>query len=247
MGRKRGRMERKHIVIVEDVDLQRDAIVEYLSRAGFELSGAASGAELRGICESRKVDVAIVDLHLPDEDGLDLVRFLRDTQRCGIIVLTANDDPTDRIVGLEVGADDFVTKPHPPRELLARIRSILRRLDEAPAAEAKPALASPISETAMSGWRLDVSVRCLRGPDNQHIDLTAAEYALMKELISQPGEALDREHLMRSVFHRSWTYEDRSMDVLVTRLRRKLEPIGIAHLIKSVRGTGYVLSTATMQ
>lgn len=230
---------RKHIVIVEDADLQREAVAEYLTRAGFEVSQAASGAELRAVTRARSVDLAIVDLQLPDEDGFSIVRHLREAQRCGIIMLTANNDPTDRVVGLELGADDFLVKPHPPRELLARVRSVIRRLAEA-APATTPTAQSPLG--AVGDWHLDGTRRCLVGPDGSSVDLTAAEYALVRELAGRPGEVLDRDHLMRVVFNRAWQYEDRSMDVLVTRLRRKLEPTGQAGRIKSVRGTGYVLS-----
>ncbi|GGE11807.1 DNA-binding response regulator [Aureimonas endophytica] len=232
-------MDRKHVVVVEDVEMQREAIAEYLTRAGFEISQADSGAALREICQQRAVDVAVVDLNLPDEDGFSLIKFLRETQRCGIIMLTANDDPTDRIVGLEVGADDYLVKPHPPRELLARIRSLLRRLAELAPAEAGPAK-KVIAQ--LGHWRLDEQNRALRGPSDELLNLTAAEYLLLKELSQRAGAVLDREHLMQAVFHRAWQYEDRSMDVLVTRLRRKLEPTGESHRIKSVRGAGYILN-----
>jgi DNA-binding response OmpR family regulator len=239
-------MDRKHIVVVEDDDLQREVIAEYLARSGFDVSQAPSGAAFRECVRSRAVDLAIVDLQLPDADGFDLIRLLRETKRCGIIVLTANDDPTDRVVGLEVGADDFVVKPHSPRELLARVRSVLRRLSDAEAT-ALPRLTAEPPQIDFGGWTLDVMVRGLRGPLAEQIDLTISEFALLKELIAHPGEVMERDQLMRNVFHRPWSYEDRSLDVLVARLRRKLEPAGPAMRIGSVRGTGYVLSGSTLQ
>ncbi|WP_152048552.1 response regulator transcription factor [Aureimonas psammosilenae] len=123
-------MDKKHIVIVEYVDVQREVLAEYLARAGFQVSQAANGAALRTLCLDRRIDFAVVDLHLPDEDGFSLIKFLHETQKCGIIMLTANDDPTDRIVGLEVGFSDYLIKPPPSRDLLARIRSLLRRLSK---------------------------------------------------------------------------------------------------------------------
>jgi DNA-binding response OmpR family regulator len=239
-------MDRKHIVVVEDVDLQREVIAEYLTRAGFDVSQAPDGATLRQIARQREIDLAIVDLHLPDADGFDLIRHLRETKRCGIIVLTANDDPTDRVVGLEVGADDFLVKPHPPRELLARVRSVLRRLADVEP-QSTPQLAAEPPVIDFDGWVLDVMVRGLRGPSSEKIDLTLSEFALMKELMAHPGEVMDRDQLMRNVFHRPWSYEDRSLDVLVTRLRRKLEPASVSMRIGSVRGTGYMLSVSSIQ
>lgn len=239
-------MEKKHIIVVEDDALQREVISEYLSRSGFDVSQAPDGAAFRELVRQRAVDLAIVDLQLPDADGFDLIRLLRDTQRCGIIVLTANDDPTDRVVGLEVGADDFVVKPHPPRELLARVRSVLRRITDTETI-ATPRLAAEPPAMDFGGWTLDVMVRGLRGPAAEQIDLTVSEFALLKELLAHPGEVMERDQLMRNVFHRSWSYEDRSLDVLVARLRRKLEPAAASMRIGSVRGTGYVLSGSTLQ
>ena len=234
-------MDKKHIVIVEDVDLQREVTAEYLSKASFEVSQAPTGTALREFAKYRDFDLAIIDLHLPDADGFELIRYLRETKRCGIIVLTANDDPTDRVVALEVGADDFMVKPHPPRELLARVRSVLRRLGAIEQDPPQPLAPEP-PVVNFGGWALDVMVRGLRGPQAEQIDLTASEFALMKELIAHPGEVMDRDQLMRNVFHRPWNYEDRSLDVLIARLRRKLEPAGSTIRIGSVRGTGYVLS-----
>ncbi|WP_427024696.1 response regulator transcription factor [Aureimonas ureilytica] len=239
-------MDKKHIVVVEDDALQREVISEYLSRSGFDVSQAPDGASFRQLVHQRAIDLAIVDLHLPDADGFDLIRLLRETRRCGIIVLTANDDPTDRVVGLEVGADDFVVKPHPPRELLARVRSILRRLADAEVVT-PPSLAAEPPAMDFGGWTLDIMVRGLRGPSAEQIDLTISEFALLKELLAHPGEVMERDQLMRNVFHRPWSYEDRSLDVLVARLRRKLEPAAGSMRIGSVRGTGYVLSGSILQ
>lgn len=239
-------MEKKHIVVVEDDDLQREVIATYLTRSGLEVSEASNGADFRELVRQRAIDLAIVDLQLPDADGFDLIRLLRETKRCGIIVLTANDDPTDRVVGLEIGADDFVIKPHPTRELLARVRSVLRRISDT-AVLATPRLAAEPPITDFGGWTLDVMVRGLRGPSAEQIDLTISEFALLKELLAHPGEVMERDQLMRNVFHRPWSYEDRSLDVLVARLRRKLEPAAGSMRINSVRGTGYVLSGSTLQ
>ncbi|WP_062018214.1 response regulator transcription factor [Aureimonas sp. AU4] len=239
-------MDKKHILVVEDDNLQREVIAEYLTRSGFEVLQAPNGASFREFVRQRPIDLAIVDLQLPDADGFDLIRVLRETRRCGIIVLTANDDPTDRVVGLEVGADDFVVKPHPPRELLARVRSVLRRLADTEVVSPPRLVAEP-PVMDFGGWTLDVLVRGLRGPTTEQIDLTISEFALLKELLAHPGEVMERDQLMRNVFHRPWSYEDRSLDVLVARLRRKLEPAAGSMRIGSVRGTGYVLSGSTLQ
>lgn len=224
-------------MVVEDVEVQRQMLSEYLKRSGFDVDEAGDGAQLRALCAANRYDLAVVDLHLPDEDGLDLVRFLRSTQDAGIIVLTGNDDPTDRIVGLEIGADDYLVKPHPPRELLARARGVLRRCGTSAAAPA-PAAKTVV---ALGDWTLSDESRSLVSGSGVRVDLTPSEFVLMREFLAAPGKILDREHLMRSVFNRAWEYEDRAMDVLVTRLRQKIEPTREGHRIKSVRGQGYML------
>jgi two-component system OmpR family response regulator/two-component system torCAD operon response regulator TorR len=227
---------RRKAIVVEDVDVQREAVTEYFRKNGFEVDAAQDGASFRRLCAANRYDLAIVDLHLPDEDGMDLVRLLRDTQACGIIVLTGNDDPTDRIVGLEVGADDFLVKPHMPRELLARARSVLRRMT--PAAAQPPAQVVHEQPT-LGEWRLEVGARALGNGKGGRVDLTPAEFTLMRELLNAGGSVLSREHLMMAVYNRTWEYEDRSIDVLVARLRPKLFAVGIADRLKSVRTQGY--------
>ncbi|GGD93671.1 transcriptional regulatory protein AruR [Aureimonas endophytica] len=232
-------MKRPRILVVEDVDVQREAIAEYLARNGFDVTQAPDGNTFRSLAVQVAFDLAIIDLHLPDEDGLNIVRDLRARDRCGIIVLTANDDQTDKIVGLELGADDFLTKPVPLRELLARIRTILRRVSTSQLDAVPPAI--PVA-LQFGNWILDDQQRALRNDTGDRLPLTAAEYILLRELMQKAGVVLDREHLMKAVFHRSWQYEDRSLDVLVTRLRRKLEPTGENERIKAVRGVGYILN-----
>jgi two-component system OmpR family response regulator len=233
-------MSKHHVVVVDDAHHFREGVAEYLSRNGFEVSQAASGAEFRAIVAGGGCDLAIIDLELPDEDGFDLVRHLRQRDGCGIIIMTANNDPTEIVVGLELGADDYVVKPLPMREILARVRTVLRRTADTAAAVAPE---GPRAVT-FGDWTLDTRHRALKGSDGALLELTGGEYALMTELGATDGAILGRDHLMRAVFQRDWQYDDRGMDVLVARLRKKLVPTGLGCHIKSVRGTGYTFDHA---
>jgi two-component system torCAD operon response regulator TorR len=227
----------KHIIVVDDCELIRDTVCSYLEREAYRVSVAEDGQSLRKIIDQGPVDLAIVDLNLPDEDGFSLTRFLRERVNCGIIMLTSKADTTDRVVALEIGADDYITKPYDSRELLARVRSVLRRLSAA----AAPA-ANESNAIDFGAWQFDVDARCVfSGVDRT--DLTTAEYNLLKELVARGGQILTREHLLNVVYDRPWDYFDRSIDVLVTRLRRKLDTVTRGtNVIKSVRGSGYVFS-----
>jgi DNA-binding response OmpR family regulator len=228
----------KHIIVVDDCALIRDAVSAYLGQESYRVSTAVDGRSLRQIIDKERVDLAIIDLNLPDEDGFSLTRFLRERLNCGIIMLTSKSDATDRVVALEIGADDFITKPYDSRELLARVRAVLRRFSFA------SVVPFPQESVAIDfgPWQFDVDARCILS-EGQRTELTTAEFNLLKELASRGGQILTREHLLNVVYDRPWDYFDRSIDVLVTRLRQKLNTVTHgSSVIKSVRGSGYVFN-----
>jgi DNA-binding response OmpR family regulator len=234
--------EPKHIVVVDDCALIRDAVSVYLTMEGYRVTVVEDGAGLRHLLQSHTPDLVILDLNMPGEDGFSLTRFLRERCACGIIMLTSKADTTNRVVGLEIGADDFIVKPYESRELLARVRSVLRRL-EGPAAPARVA-AETATPLDFGLWQFDLDGRRVLG-GGQSAELTTAEFNLLQELSKKPGRVLTREHLMNVVYERPWNYYDRSIDVLVTRLRRKLEQVSRGHsVVKSVRGSGYLFSVS---
>ncbi len=230
--------ETAHILIVEDDRFVQKALDAYLKGEGYKVSVAGDGQAMRRVVERDKVDVVIMDLRLPGEDGFQLTRYLRESHSVGIIMLTSKNEAVDRVVGLEIGADDYVTKPFDERELLARIRSLLRRM-EGHRPEAAPA---PGQVVIFAGWRFDPTVRTLVADDDKPVELTSSEFNLLAVLLAAPGKVLSRDHLMNAVYKRNWQPMDRSIDVLVTRLRRKLESRGQPEMIKTVRGSGYTFS-----
>jgi len=234
----------KHIIVVDDCEPLRDTIAVYLQGEGYRVSVAGDGDAMRETMARDPADLAIIDLMLPGEDGFSLTRHLREHYHCGIIVLTASTDATNRIVGLEMGADDYVSKPHESRELLARIRSVLRRVNGIARPASAPAADHDVVRFAC--WRLELGTRQLTDEDDKVVELTTGEFNLLREFTAAPGRILTREHLLQAVHQRAWDYFDRSIDVLVTRLRRKLERTENSRtIIKTVRGAGYVF-TATV-
>jgi len=193
---------------------------------------------MRSVLKDEEVDLVILDLVMPGEDGLTLTRSLRENSNVAIIILTGKDEEVDRIVGLEMGADDYVAKPFSSRELLARVKTVLRRTGEAPA----PAEAA--SATRFAGWRLDKVGRTLTSPAEDDIPLTTMEFNLLNAFTDNPNKVLDRDKLLDMVQHRNWEPYDRSVEVLVGRLRNKIETNPQKpELIKTVRGAGYVFAT----
>jgi DNA-binding response OmpR family regulator len=192
---------------------------------------------MRDVVRRERVDLAIVDLTLPDEDGLSLTRFLRERGDIGIIILTGRGQPVERAIGLELGADDYVAKPFLLRELLARIRSVLRRAGSRPGA-------AP-STIRFAGWHLDLARRTLTSAANQEVHLTDAEFALLAAFVAHPNQVLGRDRLLEIVAARRWNPYDRTVDQHISRLRRKIEADSRQpQLIKSVRGRGYVFTAA---
>ena len=222
-------------VLEDDADVAR-LICMSLSEYGFRCEHLSTGRQLLARARQSAPDLCIVDLGLPDMDGMQVVRELQDGSPCAVLILTGRNDVTDRVLGLELGADDYIVKPFEPRELVARVRSILRRYQRAPAAEA----ASERNLARFGGWHFDASRHALTAPDGREISLSAAEAGLLATLLRRPNKILSREQLLGE---RDVDPFDRSIDVRISRLRRKLDddPQN-PKLIKTVYGAGYLFS-----
>jgi DNA-binding response OmpR family regulator len=233
-----------HILVVEDDRFVRELVEIYLSAEGYRVTAVTDGIEMRAAMARAPADLVIMDLKLPGEDGLTLTKYLRETFQLGIVILTTRNDAVDRVVGLDCGADDYITKPFDQRELLARIRSVLRRAGTArPIAQTTPVIsARHDDEIAFHGYRLDPGNHVLVAPTGERVELTSNEYRLLEYLARNPGRIMSRDLLMDLVLKRSRDPLDRSIDVLITRVRHKIEsdPRRPA-LIKTVRGSGYVI------
>ena len=228
-----------HILVVDDDREIRSLVAQLLRKHGFRVTDAADGREMMQVLEDGRFDLVVLDLMLPGEDGLTLCRRVRGTSSLPIIMLTAMGEETDRIVGLEMGADDYLPKPYNPRELLARIRAVLRRTGgEAPEPQEEDG-----GLRVFEGWSLDLAKRELRAPDGTLVPLTAGEYDLLAAIVERPGRVLSRDQLLDLTRGRDAAPFDRSVDVQISRLRRKLEPDPKEpQIIKTVRGGGYVLA-----
>jgi two-component system OmpR family response regulator len=229
-----------HVLVVDDDAEIAALLCRYLLGHGCRASAVASGAQLRAALDGPPIDLILLDLGLPDEDGLLLLRHLQGAWPGPVIVVTGRGESVERVVGLELGADDYVTKPFDLRELLARIRSVLRRARAEPG---RPVGASN-GGVAFDGLHLEPSARLLTGRDGHEVELTNGEFVLLQAMLQRPNQVLTRDQLMNCKHGRDAGPFDRAIDVQIGRLRRKLE-IDPAHprLIKSVRGAGYVLAT----
>jgi len=226
-----------HILVVDDDGQVRQLISRFLRDNGYRASAARDGREMRETLASTNIDLVVLDLMLPGISGLDLCRELRAHSAVPIIMLTAKGEDTDRIVGLELGADDYIPKPFNPRELLARIRAVLRRAAARPHAD--QAIGGRL--IAFAGYTLDTQRREVTSPEGVVIDLSGGEYDLLLAFIEHPNRVLSRDQLLELSRNRAAEPFDRSIDVQVSRLRRKLEADEKAPaLIKTVRGAGYV-------
>jgi two-component system, OmpR family, phosphate regulon response regulator OmpR len=233
------RMARKdHIVVVDDEQELRDTLQEYLELKGFQVTPATGGVALKEIMNlGEPVDLVILDINMPGDDGLTLARYLRETSDVAIIMQTAAGEVIDRIVGLEVGADDYLAKPVDMRELFARVKSVLRRMRTN----------SATSENARDKQRVrfgtcdfDVHGRSLYDAAGNEIAITAMEYDLMRAFVERPNRVLSRDQLMELAHHKNWDPYDRSIDIRIARLRRKIEhDPAKPQAIKTVRGAGY--------
>jgi two-component system phosphate regulon response regulator OmpR len=229
---------RSHIVIVEDEAVQRQMLADYLARQNFRVSALGDGAALRRLVERELPALVMLDVGLPGEDGFALARWLREkSRRVGIIMVTAATDTVDRVVGLETGADDYIAKPFEPRELLARVKSVLRRAVGAPAERLRVRIGRRV---------LDLERRILVDPDDGGEErLAASEFDLLKIFAENPNRPLMRDWLLEVTAHREADTFDRAIDLRITRLRRKVE-IDPAHpeAIRTVRGIGYMFVPA---
>jgi len=228
-----------HILVVDDDREIRELLSKFLERQGFRIAAARDAREARRLWPLGRYHLVVLDLMLPGESGLDLARWLRSQSDVPIVMLTAMGEETDRIVGLELGADDYVAKPFNPRELLARVRAVLRRASGETAAAKEP----PAKAIRFAGWTLEPGRRRLLNPDEVEVPLTGGEYELLTVLVERPNRVLTRDMLMDLLRGRQAGPFDRAIDVAVSRLRRKLEDDGRnPTLIKTVRGGGYVLA-----
>jgi two-component system OmpR family response regulator len=228
-----------HILVVDDDREIRDLLARFLERNRFRVTSVRDAREARRAWPSGHFHLVVLDLMLPGEGGLELSRWMRSQSDVPIVMLTAMGEETDRIIGLELGADDYVPKPFNPRELLARIRAVLRRTAER--TERRPA--SQSGEWRFAGWTLEPARRRLLNPDKVEVPLTGGEYDLLMALVERANRVLTRDMLLDLLRGRQAGPFDRAIDVAVSRLRRKLDDDGRqAQLIKTVRGGGYVLA-----
>jgi two-component system OmpR family response regulator len=228
-----------HILIVDDDREIRDLLGRFLERQGLRVSLARDAREARKLWPLGRYHLVVLDLMLPGESGLDFARWLRGQSDVPIVMLTAMGEETDRIVGLELGADDYVAKPFNPRELLARIRAVLRRAN----GDGERAKEPPPKAIRFAGWTLEPARRRLLNPQGAEVTLTGGEYELLTVLVERANRVLTRDMLMDLLHGRQAGPFDRAIDVAVSRLRRKLEDDGRnPSLIKTVRGGGYVLA-----
>lgn len=227
----------RHILVVDDdADLRR-LVADYLADYDLRVTGAADGDAMRDVLASEVVDLVLLDLKLPSEDGLSLARELRETSNVPIVILTGRKDDVDRIMSLELGADDYLTKPFNLRELVARIRAILRRTQAYPIAQAEGRTPQAFR---FSGWQLDLRSRRLTSENGDRAQLTHAEFALLAAFLSAPERILSREQLLELSRSNDENVFDRSIDVQILRLRRKIESDpSRPTLIRTERGAGY--------
>ena len=226
------------LLLVDDEPSIREPLTDYLAGQGFAVDAAASAAEARGLIAAGSYDLVVSDIMMPGEDGLSLTRFLRATSSVPVILLTARAEDTEKIVGLEMGADDYLAKPFNPRELVARIRTVLRR-----ATPAGQAVAGDTSGYAFAGHMLREGERSLLGPDGTVIELSTGEFLLLHALVRHPRQVMSRDRLLDMVRGREADIFDRAIDNLVSRLRKKIEEDPAKpKLVKTVWGGGYTLA-----
>ncbi len=230
------------VLVVDDDAEIRSLVCEYLAQNGYRVSEARDGAEMRKAIQNEHPDIVVLDLMLPGEDGLSLCRDLRAKSNLPVIMLTARREDIDRIIGIEMGADDYLGKPFNPRELRARIKSILRR------ARATPISRGEAKRVRFAGWTLDFTARHLIDPHEVIVPLSGAQFRLLAALVNHPNRVLDREELLDMTLGREATPFDRSIDVQVSRLRQLLHDNGREpRIIKTVRNGGYVLAAPVEQ
>ena len=236
-----------HIAVLDDeIDITQ-LLANYLQSHGFRVTQLHNGPSLMALMDSDPADLVLLDLGLPGEDGFSIARRMRENWRCGLVIVTGRGDAVDKVVGLEVGADDYVTKPFDLRELVARVKAVLRRLapgDVPAVAAAAPASFAPGTSDRLrfAGWQLDLAARSLTNPQGQNVPLTGGEFDLLCAFARHPGRVLSRDFLLEQTRGREAAPFDRTIDVQVGRLRKKIEADpDDPQIVKSVRGAGYIL------
>jgi DNA-binding response OmpR family regulator len=235
-------MTQQHIAVVDDEPDITRLLANYLGANGFRVTELSGGQALMDLMHREVPDLVLLDIGLPGEDGLVIARRLREHWQTCIILVTGRSDPVDKVVGLEIGADDYVTKPFDLRELLARVKAVLRRAaQEAPVSGVGSGGPLSAERYRFSGWLLDCAGRRLVAPDGTDVGLTSGEFDLLRVFVAHPGRVLSRDFLLESTRGREAAPFDRAIDVLVSRLRKKLETIpNRPEILKSVRSAGYV-------
>jgi DNA-binding response OmpR family regulator len=236
-----------HIVIVDDEAPAREMVGDYLKMHGFAVTLCDGGKSLRSEIETKVPDLVVLDLNMPEEDGLSIIRDLKSRINVPVIMLTATASPIDRVVGLELGADDYVAKPCELRELMARIRSVLRRstLAKSAAAEVAPAKENKDHLVRFGTKWLDLEAQALRDDEGNEHPLTASEFGLLKVFAANPKRVLSRERLLELANARDAEAFDRAVDLRIMRIRRKIEPDPTKPaVIRTIRGGGYLFSPA---
>jgi two-component system, OmpR family, response regulator len=227
------------LVVDDDPDI-RSMLVEYLGSHGYSVTAADSGAAMREALQRQVPDVVLLDVGLPGEDGLSLARYLREHHRLGIIMVTAAGEVVDRIVGLEMGADDYLAKPFDPRELRARLKSVLRRVQDRAAAPTATVRAAP-ARLPIGRCSLDLLSRQLYDGEGREVAVTAMEFDLLRAFAEHPNQVLSRDRLLTLTRNREWEPFDRSIDIRIARVRRKVEDDpDNPRAIRTIRGAGYM-------
>ena len=228
-----------HIAVLDDEAEITRLLATYLQSHGYRVSQAHAGSALLRLMADDPPQLVLLDLGLPGEDGFSIARQLREHWQCGLVIVTGRGDAVDKVVGLEVGADDYVTKPFDLRELLARIKAVLRRtLAVSAVSDANPAS----MRYRFGDWELDLSARRLLDPTGREVALTGGEFDLLAVFVAHPGRVLSRDFLLEHTRGREAAPFDRTIDVQVGRLRKKIEvEVDDPRIIKSVRGAGYIL------
>lgn len=228
-------LDKQHILIVDDDSALRELVADYLSMSGFLVHAAGDGQAMRSVLHEYKVDLVVMDLMLPGEDGLSLLRWLREQHGPPVIIVSARGDEVDRVVGLEMGADDYLAKPFGPRELLARIRAVMRRSGE-------PETGAEEHVLAFGPFRLHLNSHVMQR-DGTEVPLTFGEFNLLRVFLEHANQVLSRDHLISLLKGYERSPYDRSIDVRVTRLRRKIEPKPDSPIyLRTVWGEGYLFT-----
>jgi two-component system phosphate regulon response regulator OmpR len=237
---------RTRLLVVDDDPTVRAMLREYLEGHGYAVGEAGNGAQMREQLARDLPDAVLLDVRLPGEDGLVLARYLRENHDLGLIMVTASGDVVDRVVGLELGADDYVAKPFDLRELLARLKSVLRRLQARPALQA---LSGAVAQAQQAPARqrfgrceIDLESHRMFEVDGEEVTITTMEYELLATFLANPNRVLTRDQLLKQTRNREWEPFDRSIDIRIGRLRRKVEPepAGEPRCIRTVRNAGYM-------